>query len=383
MAASEALGLLGVDAVHFYVRDLGRMQSFLTEKLDYAELGGSSAAMEASSGQKSLMFEAGMVRLIVSTPVKDGGRASRFLAKHPEGVGSVVFAVKDADAAHAFLAGREATFVTDVETTEAEGGALKTFVVTTPFGDTTFRFVQRTGACTLPYPGYEAHVEPKGGTNRFGISGIDHITSNFPTMAPALLWMEHVLGLERYWDVEFHTTDVDEAAAGSGLKSVVMWDPHSGIKFANNEPKGPSFKASQINVFAEEHRGPGVQHIALHVEDILSTVRGLRTTNVDFMPTPGTYYDLLPKRIELLGIGSIDEDIEVLRGLEVLVDGEGPGQYMLQIFLKEMAALFGDTTAGPFFFEVIQRKGDRGFGAGNFRALFESIERQQRDEGRI
>jgi 4-hydroxyphenylpyruvate dioxygenase len=112
-------------------------------------------------------------------------------------------------------------------------------------------------------------------------------------------------------------------------------------------------------------------------------VRGLRARGVDFMPTPGAYYDLLPARLENLGVGTIDEDIGVLRELEILVDGEGKKQYLLQIFLKEAAGLYQDPEAGPFFFEIIQRKGSNGFGAGNFRALFESIERQQKLARRI
>jgi 4-hydroxyphenylpyruvate dioxygenase len=95
------------------------------------------------------------------------------------------------------------------------------------------------------------------------------------------------------------------------------------------------------------------------------------------MPTPGTYYDALPARLQKLGIASIDEDLAVLRELEILVDGDGPGRYLLQIFLKESSGLYHEASAGPFFFEIIQRKGDEGFGAGNFRALFESIERAQ------
>jgi 4-hydroxyphenylpyruvate dioxygenase len=101
------------------------------------------------------------------------------------------------------------------------------------------------------------------------------------------------------------------------------------------------------------------------------------------MPTPSAYYDLLSARLERLGVGSLDEDQNILRELEILVDGEGPRQYLLQIFLKEAAQLEHDREAGPFFFEIIQRKGSNGFGAGNFRALFESIERQQRMDRRI
>jgi 4-hydroxyphenylpyruvate dioxygenase len=158
---------------------------------------------------------------------------------------------------------------------------------------------------------------------------------------------------------------------------VVMRDPKSGTKFANNEPWRPAFESSQINIFHEEQRGDGVQHVALTVQDILPAVRGMRERGLEFMPTPGTYYDALPERLRALGIGSIDEDLRRLRELEILVDGDGPRRYLLQIFLKESSGLYHEPAAGPFFYEIIQRKGDQGFGAGNFRALFESIERAQ------
>jgi 4-hydroxyphenylpyruvate dioxygenase len=151
------------------------------------------------------------------------------------------------------------------------------------------------------------------------------------------------------------------------------------VKFANNEPMRPFFKESQINIFSEDHRGDGVQHAALTVGDIIGTVRGLRERGVEFMPTPGAYYDMMPQRLVKIGVGSIDESIDVLRELEILVDGEAAKKYLLQIFLKESATILNDPGAGPFFFEIIQRKGSNGFGAGNFRALFESIERQQRE----
>jgi 4-hydroxyphenylpyruvate dioxygenase len=201
-------------------------------------------------------------------------------------------------------------------------------------------------------------------------------------MMPALLWLEHVLGFRRFWDVEFHTRDVRaEVRDGSGLRSVVMWDPASGVKFANNEPYRPNFKRSQINVFNEEHRGDGVQHLALEVRDILGSVRGLRARGVEFMPTPGAYYDQLPARLAELGVGAIEEPIDELRELGILIDGHGAGSYLLQIFLKDAAGLYGSAAAGPFFYELIQRKGDAGFGEGNFRALFESIEREQKPRG--
>ena len=311
-----------------------------------------------------------------STPVGEGGRAARFLAKHPDGVGTISYEVEDIARTFALIEERGGTMIEDIQTYQDDGGTLRQFSITTPFGDCTFRFRQREGYRGL-FPGAVAHAG--AGANRFGFQDIDHVTANFQTMKPMLLWTEHVLGFEQMWEIDFHTTDVDPTRkTGSGLKSIVMWDPPSGVRFANNEPARPFFKSSQINIFNEELRGDGVQHVALTVTDILTAVTDLRGAGVSFMPTPGSYYDMLPDRIKASGIGSIDEDIEKLRELEVLIDGDENRSYMLQIFLRESAGLYKDTSAGPFFYEVIQRCGDEGFGYGNFRALFESIERFQK-----
>jgi len=383
MTELAPLGIEAVDSIHYYVHDMKRMGRFLTEKLDFAEIGGSDPELDARSGQKSRVFVAGEVRLVVSQPLEPGGRAWRWLRRHPEGVGTIVFRVTDAKRTFELLEARGATVIEELTTFETGGGKLSMFNITTPFGDTTFRFIQREGTDDV-FPHYRAYDPPRGGSNRFRFGRIDHITSNFQTMKPMLLWMEHVMGFKHYWDVEFHTLDVAEAANdGSGLKSVVMADVASGIKFANNEPSRPFFKKSQINLFGEDHRGDGVQHIALTVPDILTSVRELRGREVDFMPTPGTYYDALPDRLKALGVNEIEEDIAELRELQVLVDGDRDKSYLLQIFLKEQAGLFEDPEAGPFFIEILQRKGDEGFGAGNFRALFESIEREQKAEGRV
>jgi 4-hydroxyphenylpyruvate dioxygenase len=383
MAKVESLGIKRLEAIHYYVRDLERSRRFYGEKMDFAEVGESGAELTRNGRQKSLVFEAGACTVICSAPEGDGGRAARYLKKHPDGIGTLVMEVEDIKKTFALLEAREGTPITDIERFEDDGGWLETFNITTPFGDTTFRFVQREGFRTL-FPGMVVNVQAKGGKNRFGFTHFDHVTSNFQTMAPALLWMEHVLGFERFWDVEFHTDDVGKGRRdhGSGLRSVVMWDPSSGVKFANNEPFRPHFKASQINIFNEDHRGDGVQHVALGVGDILGCVRGLRARGVEFMPTPGTYYDMLPERLARIGVEKIDEDVETLRELEVLVDGAENRSYLLQIFLKDSAGLYNSPEAGPFFYEIIHRKGDQGFGAGNFRALFESIERQQKAEGR-
>jgi 4-hydroxyphenylpyruvate dioxygenase len=381
MAKPESLGIKRLEGIHYYVHDLERSRKFYCGKLDFAETWRSSPELEKQGRQRSACFSAGNIDVVCSTPIGEGGRAARFLAKHPDGVGTLIFEVEDIDKTFKLLEQRGGTPIDDIQTYKDDGGTLRQFSITTPFGDCTFRFRERRGFKAL-YPGAVAHEG--GGKNKFGFQEIDHVTSNFQTMKPMLLWLEHVMGFETMWEVAFHTTDVDpNRKTGSGLKSIVMWDPVSGAKFANNEPARPFFKSSQINIFNEELHGDGVQHVALTVADIVSAVRALRGNDVTFMPTPGTYYDMLPERIAKSGIKEIDEDIKILRELEILLDGDHHHAYMLQIFLKEAAGLYADPKAGPFFYEIIQRKGDRGFGAGNFRALFESIEREQRDRGLV
>jgi len=380
------LGLLRLLGLHYYVRNLERSRRFYTECLDFAETGASSPELTAAGRQRSLLFEAGECAIVCSEPVGAGGRAARYLSRHPDGVGTLAFEVENIEHTFTELDRRGANPISEIQVSHEGAGWLKSFSITTPFGDTTFRFVERHGFPAL-FPGLDRYASARGGQNRFGFSAIDHITSNFQTMSPALLWLEHVMGFERFWEVQFHTRDVplspgrapQPAASthGSGLRSSVMWDPATGIKFANNEPYRPHFKNSQINIFHEDNRGDGVQHVALATPDILSAVRGLRSRGVEFLETPHRYYELLPERLRREGVERIAEDISELEGLGILVDGQAKGAYLLQIFLKDSAGLYASAEAGPFFFELITRKGDQGFGAGNFRALFESIEREQ------
>jgi 4-hydroxyphenylpyruvate dioxygenase len=373
----EKLGLLRLLGVHYYVRDLERSRRFYTGAMDFAEIGKSSDRLTREGRQRSLVFQADQCLVVCSEPVGEGGRAARYLSRHPDGIGTIAFEVSEIERVFEKLDARGGNPISAIVEERGDAGWIKSFSITTPFGDTTFRFIERRGYPGL-FSGMEPYAAPRGGGNRFGFTHFDHVTSNFQTMSPALLWLEHVMGFERFWTVQFHTDDVKhQEGHGSGLRSMVMIDPTTGIKFANNEPYRPAFKSSQINLFHEDNRGDGVQHLAIATKDILTTVRGLRAAGVQFMPTPSAYYDLLPARLEQQGIGAIDERLDELAQLEILVDGEGRGAYMLQIFLKDSAGLYGSADAGPFFYEIIQRKGDRGFGAGNFRALFESIEHEQ------
>ncbi|MBE2251669.1 MAG: VOC family protein [Myxococcus sp.] len=380
----DSLDIIKVESVHWYVRDMARTRRFYTELMDFAELGESSPELTQRGRQHSVVFNANDVTLICSAPVGETGRAWRWLQKHPEGVGTVNFLVRDVEKVWRLMEQRGGTIIDDglQRFTDDKGGKLAFFSITTPFGNTTFRFIQRDGYEAL-YPGFVKHAAPKGGKNRFGFGKIDHITSNFRTLQPMVLWMKHVLGFEEFWNIQFHTEEeiTQGNQHGTGLKSIVMWDPRSTVKFANNEPSRPRFKQSQINVFVEDQRGEGIQHLALAVRDIVPAVRSMRATQgLEFLGTPAAYYDYLPERIEKSGIKRIDENLAELRDLQILIDGHKEHQYLLQIFMKEKSQLYHDREAGPFFYEIIERKGDKGFGGGNFKALFESIERAQAAE---
>lgn len=374
--ARESLGIVGYDSFHFAVENVERSRDFYKRVLDFQEVARSSAALTERSGQQSFVLGAGDVRVVVSHPTRETSKAARFLRKHPCGVMSLSFVVKDAEKTWRVLESRGATLLSELrEDKDARGGVYRSFEIATPLGDLNYRFLQKDGYEHFA-PGFEA-VAHEARPNAFGIGVIDHVTSNMRTMAPFLLWLEHVLGFERYWQVQFHTEDVKAGAThGSGLKSIVMWDPESGVKFANNEPLRPFFNDSQIARFVEDNAGAGVQHAALTVPKLVPVVRELRKRGVEFLATPGSYYDALPENLARRGIDDLGEPLDVLRELEILVDG-AQGNYLLQIFMKEAAGLYGEAKAGPFFFELIQRCGHQGFGEGNFRSLFEAIEREQ------
>jgi 4-hydroxyphenylpyruvate dioxygenase len=282
--------------------------------------------------------------------------------------------VKDIQHARRTLAERGATMCGDIsEQQDDSGQPWRSFEIATPLGDVRWRFVQRE-AGALP-PGFRRH-EPAAEHNPYAFQVIDHVTSNFLTIQPYVAWLRDVLGFEEYWRVHFHTSDLRPGGGGSGLASIVMWDKASGIKLANNEPAAPNYEASQIYTFVEANHGPGVQHVAFHVPSIVPAVDGLRRSGLEFLDTPATYYDMLPARLASQKVTNFREDMETLRRLGVLVDGDND-RYLLQIFMVEGGLMYDDSSAGPFFYEVIQRRGAQGFGEGNFRALFEAIERNQ------
>jgi 4-hydroxyphenylpyruvate dioxygenase len=370
----SGLGIVGYDTYEFVVADVERSRRFYREMMDVPEVARLDEREAARRGEDAIIFAAGKAQCICVSPRERGSSADRWLKRHPDGVRVVGFRVRDVDATRGVLTERNATLTSDVITaTDGEGRSYRFFDIATPLGDVRFRFVERA-ADALP-PGFSP-LEPGDEKNANGFQIIDHITSNFLTLEPHITWLRDVMGFEEYWRVHFHTADLNPNSDGSGLASIVMWDAESGIKLANNEPVRPHYESSQIYTFVESNHGPGVQHVAFHVPAISEAVGRLRGTGIEFLDTPATYYDMLPERLVRQKVSNFDQKVDQLKHLGILVDGEDD-RYLLQIFMVEGGLLYDDNAAGPFFYEVIQRFGARGFGEGNFRALFESIERDQ------
>ena len=370
----RGLGIVGWDSYEFIVADLERSRRFYTEQMLVPEAAALADGEAAARGERAVLFSAGKAQVVCVTPTDPGSRAGRWLRRHPDGVAVLGLRVRSVEETRRRLEERGATFVGPIRSeSDDQERPYRWFDIATPLGDVRFRFVERA-ADALP-PGFR-RVPDAADRNPYELQVIDHVTSNFLTVEPHVTWLRDVMGFEEYWRVHFHTSDVRGGEGGSGLASIVMWDPESGIKLANNEPAAPNYEASQIYTFVEANGGAGVQHVAFHVPTIVPVVEGLRRSGIDFLDTPATYYDMLPARLAERRVGNLSEDVETLRRLGVLVDGEDD-RYLLQIFMVEGGVMYEDASAGPFFYEVIQRRGARGFGEGNFRALFEAIERDQ------
>jgi 4-hydroxyphenylpyruvate dioxygenase len=211
---------------------------------------------------------------------------------------------------------------------------------------------------------YQSPLKPKS----VGLTHIDHFVGNQPEnqMQRIAEWYEDVLGFHRFWSAD----DKDVATEYSALRSIVVADPTEVIKMPINRP-AIGLKKSQIQEFVEYYSGPGIQHIAMYTDDIVKTITELQKKGVEFLDTPATYYEDLSKRI-----GKIDENMDDLRKLGILVDIDEFG-YMLQIFTKPVQ------DRPTLFYEIIERKGSKSFGKGNFKALFEAIEREQAKRGNL
>jgi 4-hydroxyphenylpyruvate dioxygenase len=315
----------------------------------------------------SYVLEQGDIRFVVTSAVREEHEIARHALRHGDGVRDIALAVPDATEAYRQAVQRGARGVAEPHRVEDEFGSVELSSIAT-YGDTIHTFVNR-GAYEGPYlPGYKS-VSANGQANAgVGLKVVDHCVGNVELgrMEHWVEFYERVMGFTEM----IHFSDEDISTEYSALMSKVMSDGEGKIKFPINEPAEGKRK-SQIEEYLEFYGGPGVQHVAMATDNIVATVEALKQRGIGFLETPEAYYEDVGDRV-----GEIDESWEDLRRLKILADRDDDG-YLLQIFTKTAQ------DRPTLFFEVIERHGARGFGDGNFKALFEAIEREQALRGNL
>ncbi|XP_008559279.1 4-hydroxyphenylpyruvate dioxygenase [Microplitis demolitor] len=303
----------------------------------------------------------------------DDKEMSQHLARHGDGVRDIAFSVEDIDTIVRIAKQRGAKIVKDIWEEKDEHGTVRMATVQT-FGDTLHTFVDRTKYHGHFLPGY-ADVQPDPITRLLPptkLDFIDHCVGNQPDqqMEPVAKWYEQCLQFHRFWSVD----DTQLHTEFSALRSIVMTNWEETVKIPINEP-APGKRRSQIQEFVEYYGGPGIQHIALNTSDIIKSIENLRARGVEFLYVPDSYYDMLREKLKSSST-KIIEDLTILQKLKILIDYDENG-YLLQIFSKNVE------DRPTLFIEIIQRRNHNGFGAGNFQALFEAIEKEQERRGNL
>lgn len=374
------LGLVGYHSIQFYTHNLNQNIQWHKKVFGFNEIARSSNEWETRHGMRSVVLSGSDgVFWIITEPINDSSAAAHYLNRHPDGVGFLNFRVRNIAQTTKFLADKKAPFLYDIEQSKDNlGGVWNETAIATPLDGVNFRFIEEHDY-QLCAPGFEwTNKDFLLHKNVYGLDlGIDHVTSNARSMHGITEFYRHCLGFEQYWGIEFHTTHYNpEFGTGSGLESIVMWDPESKIKFATNQPLAPYFNNSQIQLYIDDNGGSGIQHIAIGTKDILNSVGAIKKNGADFLEAHDKYYEQLPARMAAMKIDKIKEPMEAVKKNHILLDG-AEGKYLLQIFMKEQNVQLKEQKCGPFFYEIIQREGDESFGEGNFKALFDSIEKEQ------
>lgn len=375
-----SIGLIGYHSLQYFTRNLKSCVDWHIEKFGFEEIAKSTPEWEKRHGMRSLVLRgAGTLGWIFTEPIEKASTAGRYLANHPDGIAFLNFKVKSLQKTAEFLVDRKASILYEIENHKSQNDGLwKEIAIATAIDDVGFRFIEENNFEFFA-PGFQwTNEKVKNKLNPIGLDlGIDHVTCNGRSMHSITEFYKHCLGFEQYWGIEFHTAHYKpELGTGSGLESIVMWDKESGIKFATNQPLAPYFNNSQIQIYLEDNHGSGIQHIALGTKNIIHTVEKLREKGTSFLEASDKYFEQLPDRMKKMNIQKIKEPFDIVKKNNILLDGSN-GKYLLQIFMKEQCVQFQDKNSGPFFYEIIQREGDESFGEGNFKALFDSIEKQQ------
>lgn len=360
----DFLPLKGMDHVEFYVGNAKQAAGFYRTHFGFT-IKGYRGPETGCRETASYLLEQGKIRFLMTSAIRSDHPVADHVARHGDGVKVLALEVDDAAAALEAARSRGAKVISEVQEFRDDKGVVRTSIIAT-YGDTVHTFVER-GSYDGFMPGFESmNVEPPNGDS--GLKNIDHVVGNVELgkMNEWVRFYAETLGFSQliHFDDEAISTDY------TALMSKVMQNGSGKIKFPINEP-AESKKKSQIDEYLDFYGGPGVQHLALITGDIISTVDQLRANGVEFLSIPHTYYDDLTERV-----GVIKEKIEDLQRLGILVDCDDEG-YLLQIFTRPIQ------DKPTVFFEIIQRRGCRGFGLGNFKALFEAIEREQARRGNL
>ena len=370
-AEADFFPVLGIDHVEFYVGNAKQAAQFYTNGFGF--LTRAYGGLETGNRERaSYVMEQGKIRLVLSSALDPEHPIARQAHLHGDGVGVIALAVPDAEAAYREATARGAVGAIEPTTEEDEHGILRYSAIRC-YGDTLLKLVDRSDYEGAFAPGYQERGAPpntgKGKRHRgVGLAAIDHIVGNVE-LGEMNRWVDffaHALGFSQLQ----HFDDQAISTEYSALMSKVMQDGTGKVKFPINEPAHGRRK-SQIEEYLEYYKGPGVQHIACATGDIIATVEALRANDIEFLRVPSTYYQELEGRV-----GKIDEPVDRLAELGILVDRDDDG-YLLQIFTKPVE------DRPTVFFEIIERHGSRGFGVGNFKSLFEAIEREQELRGNL
>jgi 4-hydroxyphenylpyruvate dioxygenase len=361
----DFLPLKGTDHVEFYVGN-ARQASYYYRTAFGMSLVAYAGPETGLRDRASFVVQQGKVRFVLTTSLRPGSPIADHVARHGDGVRVIALEVEDARQAWLETTSRGARSVAEPAETADEFGRVTTSSIAA-YGDTIHTFVERGHYNGAFLPSFRAE---KADTvaRPTGIKHVDHMVGNvgWHAMDEWVNFYSSVMGFQLYQ----HFDDNDISTEYSALMSKVMANGNGYVKFPINEP-AEGRKKSQIEEYLDFYQGPGVQHIALATDDILSTVAQMQAQGVEFLTVPHTYYTELAGRV-----GPIDEPIEELERLGILVDRDDEG-YMLQIFTRPVE------DRPTLFYEIIQRKGSRSFGKGNFKALFEAIEREQALRGNL
>ncbi len=362
----DFLPLHGIDYIEFYVGNARQAAHFYRSAFGMA-LTAYCGPETGSRDCASYMIQQDKIRFVLTTPLQPDHPIMDHIRTHGDGVRDVAFRVDDAGSAYRETTRRGAKGVLEPMVLRDERGEVRKSAIAA-YGDTIHTFVERNNYGGDFMPGFISVATAETTARPSGLRHIDHVVANvgWGEMDRWVKFYEQVLGFRLYQ----HFDDKDVSTEYSALMSKVMANGNERIKLPINEPAAGK-KKSQIEEYLDFYKGPGVQHIAMSTGDIIGTVSQLRDQGVDFLRVPETYYSELAARV-----GRIEEPVERLAELGILVDRDDEG-YMLQIFTKPVE------DRPTLFFEVIQRKGSRSFGKGNFKALFEAIEREQALRGNL